>query len=247
MIRIASYNIQKAIGVDGRRRPDRTLRVLQELDTDILALQEADRRFGPRLSTLDLDRLAEQCGYRPVPLSPQDGGLGWHGNAILVRPSVEVVDFSCIDLPKLEPRGAVMAELNVAGQTIRVAATHLSLVGHFRQRQIEKLMQILHPSPSSPPTVLMGDLNEWRQDGRPLRAISTHYVMTVPGRSYPSPFPVASLDRIITSTDIKVTTAGVHRSPTARIASDHLPVWAELEVSPAAITTLARASETPSL
>ena len=41
MLKIGSYNIQKAIGVDARRRPDRTLKVIRELDCDVLALQEA--------------------------------------------------------------------------------------------------------------------------------------------------------------------------------------------------------------
>ena len=43
MIRVASYNMRKAIGTDRRRRPERTLEVLKELDADVIALQEADR------------------------------------------------------------------------------------------------------------------------------------------------------------------------------------------------------------
>ncbi|MFD1694038.1 endonuclease/exonuclease/phosphatase family protein [Roseibium aestuarii] len=230
MIRIASYNIQKSIGVDGRRQPERTLKVLGELGCDIIALQEADRRFGARHSTLLPERLAEACGFHPVPLARHDGGLGWHGNAILVRDGICVRSHSCIDLPQLEPRGAVMADLEIDGRRLRVAATHLSLVGHFRQRQIERLMQILHPDEGSPPTVLVGDLNEWREEGRPLRAVSAHYTITNPGKSFPSPFPVASLDRIMTSADLPVLRSGVHRSATARIASDHLPVWADLDL-----------------
>nr|WP_269439385.1 endonuclease/exonuclease/phosphatase family protein [Roseibium limicola] len=230
VIKIASYNIQKAIGIDGRRRPERTMKVLKELDCHVLALQEADRRFGARTSPLQSDQLADLSGYRPVPLSPHNGGLGWHGNAILVRPDVEVEHYACIDLPRLEPRGAVMAQLVINGHRIRVAATHLSLVGRYRQRQIERLMQILHPDEDAPPTVLVGDLNEWRDDGRPLKAFSPHYTITTPGKSFPSPFPVASLDRIMTSCDLRVLKAGVHKSATARVASDHLPVWANLQI-----------------
>ena len=51
-ITLASYNMHKAVGLDGRRDPHRVLRVLQEIDADIVALQEADRRIGGRGSTV---------------------------------------------------------------------------------------------------------------------------------------------------------------------------------------------------
>ena len=47
-LRFASYNIHKAVGLDGRRDPERILTVLKEVDADVIALQEADRRFGRR-------------------------------------------------------------------------------------------------------------------------------------------------------------------------------------------------------
>ena len=51
-IRVASYNIRKAIGTDRRRMPERVLEVLGEVDADIIALQEADRRFGVRSAAI---------------------------------------------------------------------------------------------------------------------------------------------------------------------------------------------------
>jgi endonuclease/exonuclease/phosphatase family metal-dependent hydrolase len=59
MITVASYNMRKAMGTDRRRDPRRTIDVLHELDADVIALQEADRRFGARLSALPLDLLAD--------------------------------------------------------------------------------------------------------------------------------------------------------------------------------------------
>lgn len=233
MLKIGSYNIQKAIGVDARRRPDRTLKVIQELDCDILALQEADKRFGPRESTLDRDSILEETDYRPVPFATRDKSLGWHGNALLVRNSIEILDFRRIELPTLEPRGAVAADLAVGGEKIRVAAMHLSLVGHFRKKQVSSLMHQLHEHLDYLPTVLIGDLNEWRDTSRSLRLFEQRYEITTPGRSFPSPLPVGSLDRIITSPEFTVQQAGVHKSKTARVASDHLPVWATLSLEPA--------------
>jgi endonuclease/exonuclease/phosphatase family metal-dependent hydrolase len=230
MIKIGSYNIQKAIGVDARRRPERTLKVIQEMDCDVIALQEADKRFGPRESVLNPDMISHYTDYKAVPLAEGNESIGWHGNAILVRNSVEVLTQSRLELPTLEPRGAVMADLLVNGASLRVAAMHLSLVGTFRKRQISSLMAQLHAHAYDLPTVLLGDLNEWRDTADSLKLFSPHYEVTSPGKSFPAPIPLASLDRIITSSECTIRQSGVHRSSTARIASDHLPVWVELTI-----------------
>src|SRR5688500_17254691 len=106
MIRVATYNMRKAIGTDRRRNPARTIAVLNELGADVIALQEADRRFGGRASAIPLDLLAEHSDYKPVPFEARDGSIGWHGNALLVRKDVVVVDRDLVHLPSLEPRGA---------------------------------------------------------------------------------------------------------------------------------------------
>ncbi|GGB44147.1 endonuclease [Roseibium aquae] len=231
MIKIGSYNIQKSIGVDARRKPERILEVLREMDCDIVALQEADRRFGPRETTIDPELIASTTDYKIVPLATRQLSLGWHGNAILARTDVNIIDFKRLELPALEPRGAVMADLKVNGALIRVAAMHLSVVSTFRRRQVASVMQQLHEHAYQLPTVLVGDLNEWRDTGRSLKTFSPHYEVTTPGRSFPSPLPIASLDRIITSPEFSVEECGVHRTKIAKIASDHLPIWARLSLA----------------
>ena len=47
-LRIATYNIRKCLGTDRRRDAQRTLRVIERLDADIVMLQEADMRLGHR-------------------------------------------------------------------------------------------------------------------------------------------------------------------------------------------------------
>jgi Metal-dependent hydrolase len=78
-LRVASYNIRKCVGLDWRRRPDRVLAVLAEIGADVVALQEADRRFGAKLSALPPETLAE-AGWHAAPVAPHPGGLGWRGN-----------------------------------------------------------------------------------------------------------------------------------------------------------------------
>ena len=110
MIRVASYNMRKAIGTDRQRRPERTLEVLRELDADVIALQEADRRFGERESVLP-KALLDETPWRAVAVNKRARSLGWHGNALLVRRDIEIVHAEPLDLPTLEPRGAVRADL----------------------------------------------------------------------------------------------------------------------------------------
>src|SRR5437868_4297491 len=103
MFRVASYNMRKAIGTDRRRRPERTIEVLNELGADVIALQEADKRFGSRDSALPFHLLDEHSGYKPVSLSHRSNSIGWHGNALLVKKEIEILDCGIIHLPSLEP------------------------------------------------------------------------------------------------------------------------------------------------
>jgi len=135
-IKVATYNIRKAVGLDQRRDPARILSVLNEIDADIVALQEVDRRFGARVSAIPLAMLAAETPYVPVPLNAHPAAIGWHGNAILVRKGIEVRHAQQIDMPTLEPRGAVMAELSVNGHSLRVIGVHLDLSGLWRRKQI---------------------------------------------------------------------------------------------------------------
>ncbi len=228
MIRAASYNIRKAIGTDRRRRPERTIEVLNELDADIIALQEADRRFGSRASALPLKLLEEHSDYRPVALDIRSGSLGWHGNALVVRRGIEVKEHHLFHLPSLEPRGAVLADLEVDGQPVRVVGMHLDLSGLWRRRQAHAILSHLAERDEQLPAILMGDLNEWSTRGGSLSVFGAHHHFAPGGRSFHARRPIAQLDRIMVSPDLEVVSSGVHDSATARRASDHLPVWADL-------------------
>lgn len=228
----ASYNIHKGVGLDRRRDPDRILTVLREIDADIIALQEADRRFGARESVIPKASLDEHSPWA-VAASGEFGGmrplsLGWHGNVILVRRGIDVADVRAVALPTLEPRGAVCAELRVEGRLMRVMGMHLDLSGLRRRHQVRAVCDHLTDRVEAAPAVLMGDLNEWSAAGGALRAFASHFRVLAPGRSFPSRRPLAQLDRIVVSAEWTVEAAGVHHSALAAIGSDHLPVWARL-------------------
>ena len=246
-ITLASYNMHKAVGLDGRRDPHRILRVLQEIDADIVALQEADKRIGGRGSTVPHELIDSHGLYKPVHLGVRHKrplekarqhaerllkvntrNIGWHGNAILVKHHIGLIDCAALDLPTLEPRGAVMAELLIGDTPLRVIGMHLDLSGLWRRRQMRAIIEAIAARPQSMPTVLMGDTNEWRTVAGCLRDLEPDYHLAPTGPSFHARHPVAPLDRIIVHKDLTIEAAGVHMTPAARRASDHLPIWARL-------------------
>jgi len=248
-ITVASYNMRKAIGTDRKRRPDRVLHVLQQIDADVVALQEADKRMGGRGAAVPHELIDSHGLYKPVPLRVRHrrtlerfpGGeaaekflkintrnLGWHGNALLVKPHIGILDVAALDLPMLEPRGAVMAELLVHDRPVRVIGMHLDLSGLWRRRQLRSIMEAVSRRAHKMPTILMGDTNEWRDAAGCLKDLNGSYRIAPTGPSFHSRRPIASLDRIIVDHRLGIEAAGVHASPEARTASDHLPIWARV-------------------
>lgn len=231
MVLVASYNIRKAIASDRRRRPDRILEVLAEIGADVVVLQEADRRFGKREAALPFHMLAEHGHYRPAPLSHRQASLGWHGNAILVREgAVEIERCQPLQLPALEPRGAVLADLRIGAKRLRIVGMHLDLSGLWRRRQAAAILAQLEQQPEKLPTLLCGDLNEWRVGQGCLKDFASHHDTVPLGPSFHARRPIGRLDRMFVTPGVKVEESGVHASLTARSASDHLPVWARLAI-----------------
>ncbi len=229
---VASYNVHKCVGVDKIFNPTRIVRVISELRVDILALQEADKRFGERIGLINLQLLKAETGLIPVPLntmSPQ--GHGWHGNALFLRKG-HVRDILQVTLPGIESRGAVIVEFEMEVGLIRIIAAHFGLLRHSRNQQTKTLLALLQKRPLMP-TLLVGDFNEWRiGKGSSLNHFSPYFdstLGTVP--SFPSRFPFLALDRILAFPHQLLTNIENHHSPLARIASDHLPIKAYLDLA----------------
>ena len=226
----ASYNIHKAVGVDRRRDPDRIIAVLRELHADVIALQECDRRFGERESVLP-KALLDETPWHAASVSRRPRSLGWHGNALLVRRDIEIVEAEAVHLPMLEPRGAVRADLLIEHRRLRVLGMHLDLSGLRRKDQISAVLRHCHECPEACPTVMMGDFNQWGAGTRALGELRDGWQVLDTGKSFPSRQPVAPLDRIVVSPDWTCREAHTHHSALAARASDHLPVVATLDLS----------------
>lgn len=224
-LRFASYNIRKAKGLDQKRDPRRTLQVINRLEADVVALQEADRRLGDRHSVLPRNLIEAETGFDVLPVANNDVSIGWHGNAVLLRKGIPVKNVERIDLPGMEPRGAVRFELDLA-EPVVVIGTHLGLLRRHRRRQLEILAKSVPPASDA---IILGDFNEWSHD-RGQEPLAAAFTVLSPGRTYHAARPVAALDRIAHTGDIAVTRAGIEQGKLARRASDHLPVWADMRL-----------------
>ncbi|QHQ35542.1 endonuclease/exonuclease/phosphatase family protein [Algicella marina] len=214
-MRLASYNIRKAVGLDWKRDPERIADVLAELDADVVVLQEADRRIGARAGVLPLPRL-DAMGYVIADISVRPLSHGWHGNVILIRTPMSADQPRRVELPAVEPRGAVAAKIAPVG--ITVIGVHLGLTPGMRRQQLAHLV-----ASAEGPTVIAGDFNERKADLQlPLGEVVT------PGLTFHSSWPRAALDRFILF-GVTASSARVHVSALARKASDHLPVVLELD------------------
>lgn len=230
-VKIASYNIRKCIGLDRRRDPHRVLSVLGDLSMDIVALQEADKRLGRRPSSLPIDQIHLRTGMLPLDIGRSGPSLGWHGNALLLRPDTSFSDVECLELPGLEPRGAIIADIGLKnGMSVRLVTVHLGLLRKNRIHQIAYIRDAIANRPKRP-TVILGDFNEW-SGTRGLEGLSGDFDILAPGNSFHAARPIAKLDRFALSRDLKIKDAGVIDNTRARRASDHLPIWVELGVSP---------------
>lgn len=226
-IRLASYNLQKCIGMDLRRRPARSLAVIDALDADVVILQEADKRIPPRPAALPHDLVAAK-GWTILPFGQLDGSLGWHGNAMIARGLVQLTASAHIDLPGLEPRGAIMAELSTVIGPLRIIGLHLGLLRRYRQLQLSAVSRFLADRAACP-TVIAGDFNEWGSL-RPYEVLTPGFHYLTPGPSFPALRPVAGLDRFAHCTGLTAEQTGVYTDRPARIASDHLPIWADFRL-----------------
>ncbi len=223
---VATWNIHRAVGADGRYAPARIVDVLSELDADLVALQEVALQRAHENFLVDLERAT---GYHVVagPLYQRRGTD--FGNAVLSRHPVENVAHLDLTVDRYEPRGALDVRIDVgASHPLRVLATHLGLRPKERRQQVRRLLAAAE-SEGPHPTLLMDDLNEWYLWGRPLRWLHAHFrERPAAPPTFPARRPVFALDRIWISPVGCLRRLQCHASPLARIASDHLPLTAEI-------------------
>ncbi|MFL9927195.1 endonuclease/exonuclease/phosphatase family protein [Herbaspirillum lusitanum] len=222
---VATYNIHSAVGTDGRFDPKRIGTVLREINADVIALQEVPLGGNGRPNVLEL--LQQETGFHAVEGPTEDSARRRYGNAVLSRYPILQSQSIDISFGSREPRGALDADIDCHGHPLRVIAVHLGLRPAERRDQIRRLLQAFDTDLA--PVILLGDVNEWFVWGRPLRWLVSHFEAAPAPRTFPSRWPVFSLDRIWISPRHRLQHVRAHATPLARIASDHLPLVAHID------------------
>jgi endonuclease/exonuclease/phosphatase family metal-dependent hydrolase len=220
LLKVGSYNIHRCIGSDMHHDIERVARVIGELNCDTVGLQEVD--------TLDrqIDALAAATGMRSISAPTPPSEARPLSNALLTTREVGQVRSYDLTVRGREPRGALEVELSAGAKSVRVIVTHLGLSAAERRAQVQKLLTVIHGIPQDDPVVILGDINEWWPLGRPLRWLHRALGKAPSGRSFPVWAPVLALDRLWCRPADRLLSVEVHRSSSARAASDHFPVKA---------------------
>jgi endonuclease/exonuclease/phosphatase family metal-dependent hydrolase len=159
-----------------------------------------------------------------LPIGVNAVSIGWHGNAILARPDWRLQGLERLALPGLEPRGAVIADLEGGPGPLRLVAVHLGLLRTSRRKQLDAIREAVLRHPPRP-TVILGDFNEYSQRVGLGRLVRSFRLME-PAATFPSRLPVVALDRMAHSHDITLEPVPQTRVKGVQ-ASDHLPLLAE--------------------
>lgn len=227
MLRVATYNIHRCVGCDSLEAPERIAAVLHRMDADVVALQEVGfDADGPRNI---LTRLARSMDARAIAGPTLLDRRGHYGNAILTRIAPARVDRLDISVPGREPRGAMAVDLDLRGGRVRIVTTHLGLLPAERRYQMHRLLPLLDDSDAGL-TILLGDFNEWLSWGRPLRWVKRRFGRLPAPATFPSRRPLLALDRIWIDPADRLISLGLYRRAAAAMASDHLPLVAEVDI-----------------
>lgn len=230
-LRVATWNLHGFVGWRGSFDPERSLRVIGELDVDVLALQEVSSR-DPRSRGIDtFEFLRIRTGRESFEARSVAGLQGHFGQMVLSRWPIIEGRIHDVSVPWREPRMLVEVALATPAGRLRVIAAHLGLGVRERRGQILALHRILAQEPPGP-TLVMGDFNEVRRRGLAQRLLTPEFTASGAHLTFPAHRPLLPLDRIWTAAPLVMQRSWVHRA--AREASDHLPLVAELTCSPAA-------------
>ena len=245
-LRVLSYNIHRAIGVDRRFMPERVASIVGYYNPDVALLQEVDDG-APRSREMDLGReLAKALGFEHYAIGHNVTlRKGRYGNATLSRWPIQRERNIDLTIGFRKRRGCQHTRIAVrtpGGKTRRLEVfnLHLGLSARERERQVGLLVRSREFAALSfdVPCLVGGDYNDWRSLLRPLfvdllgfrSATGGNADGERPVRTFPSFFPQGALDRIYYRGPLRLAAARRCRLAASRIASDHLPVIVDFDL-----------------
>ncbi len=234
VLRVATYNIHKCQGMDGRVKPERIARVLSELNADVIALQEVLSIPEHRAESNQARFLAESLGWHYVQAEARKLHGGIYGNVLLSRFPIHEHRNVDITHSGKEERSVLRGDVEVSGRNLHVFNLHLGTNFFERRHQARALMEheVLRASDLTGERIVLGDFNEWtrgmvtRTLTQELRRIDLEVPM-FRRRTYPALLPLLHLDYVYYEHSLRARDAFFHTSRLALVASDHLPLVAD--------------------
>ena len=233
-LRIATYNIHRSRGMDRRTMPSRIAEVLRDIDADVIALQEVIGA-GPA-GEGQAEEIGAALGMGWVMASVRHLRRHLFGNVILSR--YPITHHSQYDLSwrTCEPRACQRADLDLGeGRALHVYNVHLGTAVLERRYQAPRLASFVHDHRVVGPKIILGDFNEWMR-GLATRTLSELFdsvdihAHLRRRRTYPGIFPLLHLDHIYYQGEVEVRSVELPRNRKALIASDHLPLVANVRL-----------------
>ena len=232
-IRLATYNIHRGRGLDGRTRLERIAAVLASIDADIVALQEVVGASPLRAGQAAELGAALGMGWVMAPTRHLRTAL--FGNVVLSRfPVRQHVQYD-LTWKACEQRGVQRADIALDDDTLHIYNVHLGTSLLERRNQATRLAALVHDERVTGPKIILGDFNEWARGltfdvlGERLQSVDLRKHLSR-RRTYPGFFPVLHLDHIYYEGKVDVLRVSMPRDRMAKMASDHLPLVADLRI-----------------
>ena len=238
-VKVMSYNIHHAEGVDMILDLERIAKVIEDSGAEIIGLQEVDNHWSERSQLEDqakwlAERLDMHYTYAAnLDLDPVNPGepRRQYGTAVLSKyPIIQAANYPLTKIGNTEQRGLSETVINVKGHHLNFYNTHLALTAAERTIQIQEVIEIAGKTDG--PKVIMGDLNA-RPNSAEMQPLFAHYKDAFADQNdaytIPAENPNSRIDYIFTSNEIETEDAKV----LSTIASDHLPIVAKITLDPA--------------